>query len=244
MLWGTGPRTYRVLFQATTPFSKLKVEIKKSRRHPLGRPPTRSPLSVVKQEASSDEGEHGAQPLSTGASVHPSNSLESSLHCGSLVTMLCEAQHSLLCPLTSVGPTVHVPMPRTTHSPCCLQGLHSTLLPMHTCQDPIPQCHVTTEGPDPQARSLVHWYSHPSEQWAATLSISEGRSGGCGLLQRAQCTQPEVVMCRWCLGLWLWAAGNCFVICAQELPGRPCRSKYPECLPHYMVWLWGADRCR
>ncbi|XP_028618499.1 lysine-specific demethylase 4B [Grammomys surdaster] len=45
--------------QATTPFSKLKVEIKKSRRHPLGRPPTRSPLSVVKQEASSDEGEDG-----------------------------------------------------------------------------------------------------------------------------------------------------------------------------------------
>lgn len=41
--------------QGTTPFSKLKVEIKKSRRHPLGRPPTRSPLSVVKQEASSDE---------------------------------------------------------------------------------------------------------------------------------------------------------------------------------------------
>ncbi|XP_055473675.1 lysine-specific demethylase 4B isoform X3 [Psammomys obesus] len=41
--------------QVPTPFSKLKVEIKKSRRHPLGRPPTRSPLSVVKQEASSDE---------------------------------------------------------------------------------------------------------------------------------------------------------------------------------------------
>lgn len=43
--------------QAPSTFSKLKVEIKKSRRHPLGRPPTRSPLSVVKQEASSDEGE-------------------------------------------------------------------------------------------------------------------------------------------------------------------------------------------
>uniref|UniRef100_A0A8C5KQM4 Lysine-specific demethylase 4B n=1 Tax=Jaculus jaculus TaxID=51337 RepID=A0A8C5KQM4_JACJA len=37
------------------PMWPLKVEIKKSRRHPLGRPPTRSPLSVVKQEASSDE---------------------------------------------------------------------------------------------------------------------------------------------------------------------------------------------
>uniref|UniRef100_A0A7J8I793 [histone H3]-trimethyl-L-lysine(9) demethylase n=1 Tax=Molossus molossus TaxID=27622 RepID=A0A7J8I793_MOLMO len=41
--------------QATSTFSKLKMEIKKSRRHPLGKPPTRSPLSVVKQEASSDE---------------------------------------------------------------------------------------------------------------------------------------------------------------------------------------------
>ncbi|KAM9369300.1 lysine-specific demethylase 4B isoform 1-T1 [Phaethornis superciliosus] len=36
-------------------FSKMKMEIKKSRRHPLGKPPTRSPLSVVKQETSSDE---------------------------------------------------------------------------------------------------------------------------------------------------------------------------------------------
>uniref|UniRef100_A0A8C4VX25 Lysine-specific demethylase 4B n=1 Tax=Gopherus evgoodei TaxID=1825980 RepID=A0A8C4VX25_9SAUR len=43
------------LFQATSAFSKMKMEIKKSRRHPLGKPPTRSPLSVVKQEASSDE---------------------------------------------------------------------------------------------------------------------------------------------------------------------------------------------
>ncbi|XP_053319541.1 lysine-specific demethylase 4B isoform X2 [Spea bombifrons] len=31
------------------------VKIKKSRRHPLGRPPARSPVSVVKQEMSSDE---------------------------------------------------------------------------------------------------------------------------------------------------------------------------------------------
>lgn len=38
------------------------MEIKKSRRHPLGKPPTRSPLTVVKQEASSDEGEPGCLP--------------------------------------------------------------------------------------------------------------------------------------------------------------------------------------
>uniref|UniRef100_A0A8C3NIN2 [histone H3]-trimethyl-L-lysine(9) demethylase n=1 Tax=Geospiza parvula TaxID=87175 RepID=A0A8C3NIN2_GEOPR len=42
-------------FQAASAFSKMKMEIKKSRRHPLGKPPTRSPLSVVKQETSSDE---------------------------------------------------------------------------------------------------------------------------------------------------------------------------------------------
>ncbi|KAM6168545.1 lysine-specific demethylase 4B isoform 1-T1 [Erethizon dorsatum] len=49
--------------QVPSTFSKLKMEIKKSRRHPLGRPPTRSPLSVVKQEASSDE---EALPFSGG----------------------------------------------------------------------------------------------------------------------------------------------------------------------------------
>lgn len=53
----TGPEEERAAgeVQAPSAFSKLKMEIKKSRRHPLGKPPTRSPLSVVKQEASSDE---------------------------------------------------------------------------------------------------------------------------------------------------------------------------------------------
>uniref|UniRef100_A0ACB8F1K4 Lysine-specific demethylase 4B n=1 Tax=Sphaerodactylus townsendi TaxID=933632 RepID=A0ACB8F1K4_9SAUR len=44
-------------FATTSTFSKLKMEIKKSRRHPLGKPPTRSPLSVVKQEAASSDEE-------------------------------------------------------------------------------------------------------------------------------------------------------------------------------------------
>ncbi|KFV61691.1 Lysine-specific demethylase 4B [Dryobates pubescens] len=45
----------QVAAETASAFSKLKMEIKKSRRHPLGKPPTRSPLSVVKQETSSDE---------------------------------------------------------------------------------------------------------------------------------------------------------------------------------------------
>lgn len=43
-------------FQAS--FSKIKMptEVKKSRRHPLSKPPTRSPLSVVKQDPTTDKG--------------------------------------------------------------------------------------------------------------------------------------------------------------------------------------------
>ncbi|XP_074664597.1 lysine-specific demethylase 4B isoform X3 [Strix aluco] len=44
-----------VATETASAFLKMKMEIKKSRRHPLGKPPTRSPLSVVKQETSSDE---------------------------------------------------------------------------------------------------------------------------------------------------------------------------------------------
>uniref|UniRef100_A0A8C9MWW9 Lysine-specific demethylase 4B n=1 Tax=Serinus canaria TaxID=9135 RepID=A0A8C9MWW9_SERCA len=54
LLWGAHPACC-ASFQAASAFSKVKMEIKKSRRHPLGKPPTRSPLSVVKQETSSDE---------------------------------------------------------------------------------------------------------------------------------------------------------------------------------------------
>lgn len=59
------------VFQGPSAFSKLKMEIKKSRRHPLGKPPTRSPLSVVKQEASSDEGERGCCFLPVWGPPHP-----------------------------------------------------------------------------------------------------------------------------------------------------------------------------
>nr|XP_054105374.1 lysine-specific demethylase 4B isoform X3 [Callithrix jacchus] len=66
--------------QAPSTFSKLKMEIKKSRRHPLGRPPTRSPLSVVKQEASSDEEASpfsGEEDVSDPEALRPLLSLQS-----------------------------------------------------------------------------------------------------------------------------------------------------------------------
>lgn len=36
----------------------MPTEVKKSRRHPLSKPPMRSPLSIVKQEPTNDKGEN------------------------------------------------------------------------------------------------------------------------------------------------------------------------------------------
>uniref|UniRef100_A0A665VQR3 [histone H3]-trimethyl-L-lysine(9) demethylase n=1 Tax=Echeneis naucrates TaxID=173247 RepID=A0A665VQR3_ECHNA len=46
-------------------FSKMKMptEVKKSRRHPLSKPPTRSPLSIVKQEPSGDKDLSAPMPM-------------------------------------------------------------------------------------------------------------------------------------------------------------------------------------
>lgn len=42
--------------QTSFPKKKMQTEVKKSRRHPLTKPPTRSPLSVVKQDPTTDKG--------------------------------------------------------------------------------------------------------------------------------------------------------------------------------------------
>ncbi|KAI4886882.1 hypothetical protein NFI96_022586, partial [Prochilodus magdalenae] len=48
------------------PKMKMKVEVKKSRRHPFSKPPTRTPLFIVKQEASSDEELYSGLPAEGG----------------------------------------------------------------------------------------------------------------------------------------------------------------------------------
>ncbi|XP_006792065.1 lysine-specific demethylase 4B [Neolamprologus brichardi] len=49
--------------QATYPKRKIPTEIKKSRRHPLSKPPTRSPLSIVKQDPASDKDLASPMPM-------------------------------------------------------------------------------------------------------------------------------------------------------------------------------------
>uniref|UniRef100_A0A667XJ78 [histone H3]-trimethyl-L-lysine(9) demethylase n=1 Tax=Myripristis murdjan TaxID=586833 RepID=A0A667XJ78_9TELE len=48
---------------AKSPKHKMPTEVKKSRRHPLSKPPMRSPLSIVKQEPASDEELSSPPPL-------------------------------------------------------------------------------------------------------------------------------------------------------------------------------------
>lgn len=43
-------------FQASFSKMKMPTEVKKSRRHPLSKPPMRSPLSIVKQDPTTDKG--------------------------------------------------------------------------------------------------------------------------------------------------------------------------------------------
>ncbi|XP_075896722.1 lysine-specific demethylase 4B isoform X2 [Nelusetta ayraudi] len=48
---------------ASFPKMKMPTEVKKSRRHPLSKPPTRSPLSVVKQDPTTDKELSSSMPL-------------------------------------------------------------------------------------------------------------------------------------------------------------------------------------
>lgn len=77
-----------------SPFKKLKkkVEVKKSRRHPFSKPPMRSPHSIVKQEASSDEELYSGLPVGGGVQPEAKKSEESALWQNRLPNFLAEKQ--------------------------------------------------------------------------------------------------------------------------------------------------------
>uniref|UniRef100_A0A8C1LLX0 Lysine-specific demethylase 4B n=1 Tax=Cyprinus carpio TaxID=7962 RepID=A0A8C1LLX0_CYPCA len=93
-----------------------KVEVKKSRRHPFSKPPMRSPHSIVKQEASSDEELYSGLPVGGGVQPEAKKSEESALWQNRLPNFLSEKQFNaamatiephcavctLFCPYTQV----------------------------------------------------------------------------------------------------------------------------------------------
>uniref|UniRef100_A0A672RXN6 Lysine-specific demethylase 4B n=1 Tax=Sinocyclocheilus grahami TaxID=75366 RepID=A0A672RXN6_SINGR len=76
------------------PFMKLKkkVKVKKSRRHPFSKPPMRSPHSIVKQEASSDEELYSGLPVGGGVQPEAKKSEESALWQNRTPNFLAEKQ--------------------------------------------------------------------------------------------------------------------------------------------------------
>uniref|UniRef100_A0A8C2IXB7 [histone H3]-trimethyl-L-lysine(9) demethylase n=1 Tax=Cyprinus carpio TaxID=7962 RepID=A0A8C2IXB7_CYPCA len=69
-----------------------KVEVKKSRRHPFSKPPMRSPHSIVKQEASSDEELYSGLPVGGGVQPEAKKSEDSALWQNRLPNFLSEKQ--------------------------------------------------------------------------------------------------------------------------------------------------------
>ncbi|KAG1946267.1 lysine-specific demethylase 4B [Pimephales promelas] len=115
-------------FAAPSPFTKLKkkVEVKKSRRHPLSKPPMRSPHSIVKQENSSDEELYSGLQAGGGSVTETKKDLWQNLLQNCLPNFLTEKQFNvamatiephcavctLFCPYTqSVKDSFHVSDP-------------------------------------------------------------------------------------------------------------------------------------
>uniref|UniRef100_A0A669C4H1 Lysine-specific demethylase 4B n=1 Tax=Oreochromis niloticus TaxID=8128 RepID=A0A669C4H1_ORENI len=80
---------------------KIPTEIKKSRRHPLSKPPTRSPLSIVKQDPASDKGDHDFQlPEHLWQNHSPNFLAEKAFNAAVAVLKPHCAVCSLFCPYT------------------------------------------------------------------------------------------------------------------------------------------------
>uniref|UniRef100_A0A4W5QZZ0 [histone H3]-trimethyl-L-lysine(9) demethylase n=1 Tax=Hucho hucho TaxID=62062 RepID=A0A4W5QZZ0_9TELE len=105
---------------------KIKMEVKKSRRHPLSKPPMRSPLSIVKQEMSSDEELFSPLPLDghVKKAGHlwqnrtPNILAEKSFNAAVATLEPYCAVCTLFCPYTQVG------APNHPHTPRCGSRTH------------------------------------------------------------------------------------------------------------------------
>ncbi|XP_029002187.1 lysine-specific demethylase 4B isoform X2 [Betta splendens] len=112
--------------QASYPKMKMPTEVKKSRRHPLSKPPMRSPLSIVKQDPTSDKDLSSSMPLDSSMKKqehlwqnHSPNFLAEKSFNAAVATLqpYC-AVCSLFCPytkrnkdLSAVGDAQHTPIP-------------------------------------------------------------------------------------------------------------------------------------
>lgn len=151
-----------------SPFTKLKkkVEVKKSRRHPFSKPPMRSPHSIVKQEASSDEELYSGLIVGGGVELLVKKAEDSDLWQNRSPNFLAETQFNaamatikpycavctLFCPYTQ--PVKDPSLLSDTHGPATRLGSRTRPLVPEMCfsagvenTEPLPSnSHIGDDG--------------------------------------------------------------------------------------------------
>uniref|UniRef100_A0A9J8C8N2 Lysine-specific demethylase 4B n=1 Tax=Cyprinus carpio carpio TaxID=630221 RepID=A0A9J8C8N2_CYPCA len=177
-----------------SPFTKLKkkVEVKKSRRHPFSKPPMRSPHSIVKQEASSDEELYSGLPVGGGVQPEAKKSEESALWQNRLPNFLSEKQFNAAmatiephcavscCPLScvfvhmcfSAGAENTEPLPSNSHI-----GDDGTSI-LLSCGSCGLQVHASCYGVNPDTKQEGWMCSRcTAAEWTAACCLCSLRGG-------------------------------------------------------------------
>ncbi|KAM4807579.1 lysine-specific demethylase 4B-like isoform 2-T2 [Rhinophrynus dorsalis] len=133
-----------------------KIEVKKSRRHPLGRPPVRSPMSVVKQEVSSDDDSipfSGEEDVGDSEALH---TLLSHLWKNKAPNFLAERKFNAAAAL--LEPYCAVCAIFSCRQDCCLCNLRGGALQITTDKRWV---HIVCAVAVPEARFLNAVERHP-----------------------------------------------------------------------------------
>ncbi|XP_028299814.1 lysine-specific demethylase 4B [Gouania willdenowi] len=162
--------------QATYSKMKMPTEVKKSRRHPLSKPPTRSPLSIVKQDPTSEKELSSPRPIDSNMKKQqhlwqnrsPNFLAEKAFNAAVAALQPHCAVCSIFCPYTkpqndtrSVTPTVPTPRHGNLTRPLVPEMCFS--VGAGTTEPPPTNCHIGDDGTSLLIRcSSCHMQVHSS----------------------------------------------------------------------------------
>uniref|UniRef100_A0AAQ5XSE9 [histone H3]-trimethyl-L-lysine(9) demethylase n=1 Tax=Amphiprion ocellaris TaxID=80972 RepID=A0AAQ5XSE9_AMPOC len=203
-------------------YSKMKMptEVKKSRRHPLSKPPMRSPLSIVKQDPASDKELSSPMPLDSDMKKqehlwqnHSPNFLaEKAFNAAVAALQPYCAVCSLFCPYTKVNP--HTAAERAT--PPRPGSLTRPLVPemcfsvgAGNTEPPPTNCHIGEDGTSLLIRcSSCHMQAHASCYGVKPDSVSN--SWMC-----SRCAAGAWTVVIFCLCVTRWVHVICAIAVAE-----------------------------
>ncbi|XP_051979723.1 LOW QUALITY PROTEIN: lysine-specific demethylase 4B-like [Xyrauchen texanus] len=190
---------------------KKKMEVKKSRRHPFSKPPMRSPLSIVKQEASSDEELYSGLPVGGGVGHVTKKDEESNLWQNRTPNFLSEKQFNAA--MATIEPHCAVcmlfcPYKQALKDPFNVSDTPGSVSCFGTCTRPlVPEMCFSAgaENTEPLPSN-----SHIGDDGTSILLCCNS----CSLQVHASCygvspdTKPEGWMCSRCTAI-AWTAACC-----------------------------------